>query len=224
MKIERISDNQIRCILTRDDLDARQIKLSEFAYGSEKAKLLFREMMSFAYDQYGFEIDNFPIMIEAVPLSSDAIVLIVTKIAYPDELDSRFANFSDTGEDEGLYLKDYTHSYQSTAKDIIEQTKDSSDDDIYRQYAFNSLDEVIHLSHLINESYFGKNSLYKGEDGKYYLLLYMDSHTPQEFNKICNTITEYAQPVVGRAQSIYHLFEHGKLICKDNALMDLSDL
>jgi len=38
MKIEKINDNQIRCTLTRDDLAQRQLKLSELAYGSEKAK------------------------------------------------------------------------------------------------------------------------------------------------------------------------------------------
>ena len=45
MKIEKVSDNQIRCTLTREDLADRQLKLSELAYGTEKAKSLFREMM-----------------------------------------------------------------------------------------------------------------------------------------------------------------------------------
>ena len=38
MKIEKISDNQIRCTLTRADLAERQLQLSELAYGTEKAK------------------------------------------------------------------------------------------------------------------------------------------------------------------------------------------
>ena len=45
MKIEKINDNQIRCILTREDLEQRQIRLSELAYGSDKAKSLFQDMM-----------------------------------------------------------------------------------------------------------------------------------------------------------------------------------
>ena len=45
MRIEKLNDNQIRCTLTRDDLATRQIKLSELAYGTEKAKELFRDMM-----------------------------------------------------------------------------------------------------------------------------------------------------------------------------------
>ena len=58
MKIEKINDNQIRCTLNSDDLATRQIKLSELAYGSEKAKNLFRDMMIQAQDECGFEADN----------------------------------------------------------------------------------------------------------------------------------------------------------------------
>ena len=45
MKIEKLNDNQIRCTLTRADLAARQLQLSELAYGTEKAKSLFHDMM-----------------------------------------------------------------------------------------------------------------------------------------------------------------------------------
>ena len=40
MKIEKINDHQIRCTLTSDDLANREIKFSELAYGTEKAKTL----------------------------------------------------------------------------------------------------------------------------------------------------------------------------------------
>ena len=84
MKIEKINDNQIRCTLTRDDLATRQIKLSELAYGTEKAKSLFRDMMMQAQAEYGFEADNIPLMIEAIPITPDSIVLIITKVEDPE--------------------------------------------------------------------------------------------------------------------------------------------
>ena len=40
MKIEKLSENQIRCTLNKSDLAARQLKISELAYGSEKARSL----------------------------------------------------------------------------------------------------------------------------------------------------------------------------------------
>ena len=36
MKIEKINENQIRCTLTKEDLDSHQIRISELAYGTEK--------------------------------------------------------------------------------------------------------------------------------------------------------------------------------------------
>ena len=36
MKIEKINENQIRCTLTRADLEDRHLKISELAYGTER--------------------------------------------------------------------------------------------------------------------------------------------------------------------------------------------
>ena len=57
MKIEKINDRQIRCTLTKEDLADRELKLSELAYGSEKAKALFQDMMQVAAQDFGFEAD-----------------------------------------------------------------------------------------------------------------------------------------------------------------------
>lgn len=100
MKIEKISDNQIRCTLNKTDLASREIKISELAYGTEKAKSLFRDMMQQASYEFGFEADDFPLMIEAIPMSSESIVLIITKVDDPEELDTRFSKFAPSFEDE----------------------------------------------------------------------------------------------------------------------------
>ena len=71
MKIEKVNEHQIRCTLTREDLADRELKLSELAYGTEKAKDLFRDMMQQASFEFGFEAEDIPLMIEAIPLNSD---------------------------------------------------------------------------------------------------------------------------------------------------------
>lgn len=105
MKIDKVSDNQIRCTLTKEDLAEREIRISEIAYGSEKARNLFRDVMQQASYEYGFEADNIPLMIEAVPMSSGCVVFIITKVEDPEELDTRFSKFApsiqgDSEEDE----------------------------------------------------------------------------------------------------------------------------
>lgn len=91
MKIEKVNENQIRCTLTREDLASRELKISELAYGTEKAKSLFRDMMQQANFEFGFEAEDIPLMIEAIPLNADCIVLIITKVEDPEELDTRFS-------------------------------------------------------------------------------------------------------------------------------------
>lgn len=119
MKIEKVNDNQIRCTLTREDLMDRQLKLSELAYGSEKAKSFFRDMMQQANYELGFEADDIPLMIEAVPLSQDTILLIITKIDYPEELDTRFSKFSQPDESEYPDLSDGKSPAVVSADDIL---------------------------------------------------------------------------------------------------------
>ena len=102
MKIEKINENQIRCTLTKEDLDSHQIRISELAYGTEKAKRLFRDMMQQASIELGFEADNIPLMIEAIPISNDCLVLVVTKVEDPDELDTRFSRFSKINVDDSF--------------------------------------------------------------------------------------------------------------------------
>ena len=45
MKIEKINENQIRCTLTKEDLDSHQIRISGNAHGAGKAKRFFFLMM-----------------------------------------------------------------------------------------------------------------------------------------------------------------------------------
>ena len=99
MKIEKVNDNQIRCTLTKQDLADRKIDLRELAYGSEKAKGLFHDMIQQANYEFGFEANDIPLMVEAIPLSSETLILLITKVEYPEELDTRFSKFSEPDED-----------------------------------------------------------------------------------------------------------------------------
>ena len=122
MKIEKINENQIRCTLTKQDLTERQIKLSELAYGTEKVKMLFRDMMQQAAYEFGFEAEDIPLMIEAIPLSADTIILVVTKVEYPEELDTRFSKFSDPDSEyleEDMLLADSQNLPPEGADDIL---------------------------------------------------------------------------------------------------------
>ena len=94
MKIEKLNENQIRCTLNKADLADHNIRLTELAYGTDRAKALFRDMMQQASDDVGFEVGDIPLMIEAIPVNPDCLILIVTKVEDPEELDTRFSKFT----------------------------------------------------------------------------------------------------------------------------------
>lgn len=50
-------------------------------------------MIQQAAQEVGFEAEDIPLMVEAIPLSSESIMLIVTKVEDPEELDTRFSKF-----------------------------------------------------------------------------------------------------------------------------------
>ena len=241
MKIEKINENQIRCTLTKEDLEIHQIKLSELAYGTEKAKQLFRDMMQQAHTQFGFEADNIPLMIEAIPVSAESIILIITKVEDPEELDTRFSKFSPyknrgqeqihvDGADNIIDLIQKlcdAKSKNSTPK--VEKGKEEKPStpaaspkaaaekepaiNLVRLYSFSQLEDVVDAAHSLSGFFLGENSLYK--DNRrccYKLVIHQSDYTPEEFNKVCNILSEYGRGEAFTASGEAYLGEHTELL------------
>lgn len=283
MKIEKINENQIRCTLTRADLEARKIRLSELAYGSEKAKDLFRDMMAQAYQDCGFEVNNIPLMIEAVPVSMDQLVLIITKVQDPEEIDTRFSRFSSDDAQRGGSASTYTDAL-SGADDILNLIKkitdgsDSEDGDngaaaadsgsrggssasgrnsdvdggifpalrpaaqagntgasrtsasdavskFTAFYLFRDFETAIRASKALAGREGGGSTIYKNEDdGSYYLLIRKGDTSPEEFNRICNILSEYAMPMDYTSGMDEFFNEHMRILVSKDAVAELAAL
>lgn len=238
MKIEKLNENQIRCTLTHADLAARHLKLSELAYGTEKAKSLFRDMMQQASFDFGFEAENIPLMIEAIPSSADSIVLIITKVEDPEELDTRFSKFTPSGDADPLNLEtleklqgaDEFLNLLNKVKEAAAGTRTSEAEPSapsfsVRLFSFETLDSAIRASRLLAPVYNGANTLYKDNgSGMYILALAPTDHSASEFNKICNMLSEYASPEKAEPSVLAFLEEHCDIIVSADAVQKLSTL
>lgn len=245
MKIEKISDSQVRFILTGEDLAARQIKLSELAYGTEKARELFREMLQQAASQVGFEADNIPLMIEAVPMNGGSIVLIVTKVDNPDELDTRFSSFAPSVSQSGglsgqlpgsfeqllhsvtgtgaALENDSSASGSGVSSEMKEAVKKFRDYALCnRLYSFESMDRVLEAAARIGTSYTGKSTLF-GKTGEYFLLLKMqDVQEVSAMQPVLAIVSEYASMLPVTYAREQYLEEHDRLLIADEALPQLA--
>ena len=264
MKIERINENQIRCTLTSSDLSARNLNLGELAYGTEKAKKLFHEMIQKASNEVGFEADDIPLMVEAIPLSSESIMLIITKIEDPEELDTRFSRFSPGNEDEPLtalanellegadgpltalanellegadgLLSLFTDNGKNTAASPLtgsdapstEKAEPGPKLPAARIFTFGSLDEVCRAARIAAPVCETPNTLYKHpSDGRYYLVVRQTADSTDAFNRLCNLLSEYSEPLkTAAAPNAFEAYyeEHYETIIREHALSTLSTL
>lgn len=245
MKMERISENQIRCTLTPDDLSNRKIKLSELAYGSEKARHLFYDMMQQANIQFGFDSNGSPLMIEAIP-STESLILNITKVSDPEELDTRFSSFSSpskvakkevhiTGADGILNLlkkiKEISESVSEGGNNAAPAGKQSGAErmnaaaaNLAEVFRFANLDDAINASKSVNPDVVCVNSLYKYDEGEYLLVVHSEKAAPESINRIFNVLSEYGSSEHCPEGLESHLREHGCLMIADNALQRLAAL
>ena len=230
MKIEKINENQIRCTLTQSDLAERKLKLSELAYGTEKAKSLFQDMMQQAAFEFGFEAENMPLMIEAIPTSADSIVLIITKVEDPEEFDARFSKFapatgSDANKLEGAdTLRNLFEKVKEkmTAQEPPAAPKKKSP---LRLFSFATMDDVMLAVHFLSNLYSGSNTLYKDHaEDMYILAMTQSDYSDQEYNRICNMLTEYGSLEQASGIALAFLEEHCEALISGNAIETLAAL
>lgn len=254
MKIERINENQIRCTLSNFDLSVRNMNLGELAYGSEKARNLFREMIQRAANEVGFEAEDIPLMVEAIPMANESVMLIITKMEDPEELDTRFSKFSPEEDENDNGWGNLTAEVLEGADGLIniltqsgilkpegekapaapaatangpqgkEETKNLAQ--FTRIYQFSSLDLVCEAARQTGAVFKGNSILYKNpENGVFYLILKKENDSESSFNRVCNTLSEYGTRLKGdAAASGAYYAEHYDVIVKKDALKVLQNL
>ena len=245
MKIEKVNDHQIRCTLTKSDLADRELKISELAYGTEKAKSLFRDMMRQASYEFGFEAEDIPLMIEAIPVNSECIVLIITKVEDPEELDTRFSKFAPSVNEEDDYYPESPTTTRdeildlfkkihddalaaigdTSGKEVVDSTAEESDAPIDATFifTFHSMGDLSRSAHIVADWYDGESSLYKDvASGEYKLVVRIGNSSPQTYNKVCNILSEYGRGQRFSETGWAYFNEHYEAICPANALQSLA--
>ena len=211
MKIERISENQLKLTLTKDDLKERDIKLEDLITPSEKTQKLFRDIMEQALDEEDFiSSENTPLMVEAVPMGTEGIMIIVTKVNNKDG----------KGTGNLLHQAQEMRRWKKKPLDTLEHAEEKNSDILI--YSFPALDDVIHVSLRLEGSFKGESSVYKN-DGKYFLVLMGNTYTAEESSAELELILkEYGQKHISTPLAKYYLLEHGETIIAEKAVVALA--
>jgi len=234
MKIERISENQIKFYLTAGELSQRGMHLHELAYGSPKAQGLFQEIMQRASVEHNFQApQGTPLIIEAVPTSPDSIMVIVTKITSTADMEARFGYPPILGQmhnpppSPSSTPTDASKNYAQYIQDLLRNQggghhshpfapqQNLGENALVSVFAFDNLEDAAMASARCAATYIGPNALYKYE-GKFFLVVDTKEHKLSQNHQ--NALREYGSAASFFDLSQAYLLEHGEAIIQKNAM------
>lgn len=196
MKLERINENQIRCILNHNDNEDKELLDGFMFKNPSNIKKFFHKIVKQAQEKLDFNIGSSPITIESSFRKENEIEFIISKAPIDD------SPLKDSNE-----LND-----KSNRDDIIEADRLSV-------FEFKG---IHHLSY-INKSNINfsdlYNSLYRSSDGNDYYLLVKRNNLPLDvYEQYILYIEEYGLKTYNPTalESFYN--EHYELVYKGNAL------
>ncbi len=236
MKIEKINDRQIRCTISKEELDNRNISIEELVYGKDNAKDLFQVMMEQAKEDFGFEINDKPIVVEAFPDPAETVTFVITRIDVDpdspeaDKIEDAFKDvksFKDLKDNLLDRLKKYDMKLNdfSVEDEVMTPDEEEEGDTLFYVYTFNEIEEIIAISKKVNMDYYGYSSLYKSpEDGKYYLCMVVDKKYTDSMKPVLAIFNECSQRKIANYAKEDFYREHFETIINEKAIDRLAQL
>jgi adapter protein MecA 1/2 len=206
MKIEKVSDNEIKVTISISDLQERNIDLNSLNYNSPAAQELFWDMMEQAEVQYGFNTSDSQLCIEALPDSDDGFIVTITKIDEDGDFESIHKYIKSKFKKNDLKVKRKNRKVYSTL--MI--------------YSFSDFDDLCSLSKKISSMYSGDSSLFKYKD-TYYLVLTRSSLTISNTKLFEVLLGEYGNKITNVSFYEGFLNEYGTKIIEYNAIEVLNN-
>ena len=201
MKIEKLTENKIRVIMSLEDLEKNDLTFEDFASNAINFQTFFVHMLDKAEKELGFITKDCKLLIESFSSSEEILVFTITKFT------------------KDFYL---SNGRRKRVKVKRKQLAFSNSNCIYK---FINFDEFCYFCDSLNSSNviniktsIAKNiSLYLYNDAYYLVLTNINKDNPN--NKIINYyLSEFSNLVSTSNGFSSKLLEHGKLIMKNNAI------
>ena len=204
MRMERINEHQVRCVITTKDLEEHKLTSGDLKYGTKEIRALFNEVIGQAIETCRFNEDRLPVMVEAIPMQGGELLIILSAVDNIEELDPHFAHFQDDiDEDEAG-----TAEAETGFRDDAELTEKA-----VAVFSLSGMGNVMRFCHRIS-GLEAHTELFRGtEPHQFYLIvLRPEGMEKMEFFAFQNSLAEYAEPVQLGNVLYEWLREHGELL------------
>lgn len=217
MKMERISDTQIKFILTKSDLISRHLTLADLTNQNEKTSRLFKEMLDKAVKNFNLKPESNPFMIEAMPIK-EGLMILISKVDSNKSLSSGIDFLPETIK-AGRFRQGPFFDLKEEASPHINR-KDAK----YSIFVFKSMDEASSASKRIEADFEGESSLLKLKDSFYLLLKRRKPQNELKTDNLETALSEYGRKHISNSVSSAYIKEHGEVIIADRAINILSEI
>lgn len=193
MKIEKVDDNKVKITLSFEELEMRNITLSDIEKNNAAAKNLFTSLIEETNLDEDFQFENSQLFIEASADNNNTFILTITKIEdLPD------INKYSIQNPKVLYKID-SHLFE-----------------------FSSLDIILEFCKIAKEEnlFFGKNTLYKYND-KYFILFSETAIKNKKFIKTYVMLSEYCSRYFSYDLFYTTIKEKGLVVIANRAIQKL---
>ncbi|MBR3166468.1 MAG: adaptor protein MecA [Lachnospiraceae bacterium] len=233
MKIRRINDNTISCIISPEDLKEHGIRIDDFFERKKEAVDFIRATVAKAILSENFDLTGEMATMRISVLPDHSLSLLISR-----------EDPSQKGLSEARkYVKDLLESISEKAKEragkkpdfendpiagLLSDTSDSpdpegSENDKARKnafmFSFYSVREAMECCRVFeNMEPFDSSFYYLSEDDVYFLILRRTEKTPDGFERRVLSANEFGELVTSNEQYISFVTEHGICIAKDNAM------
>jgi adapter protein MecA 1/2 len=196
MKIEKVTDDKIKITLTVTDLRNQNIDIADLSLDTPKAHTFFDDILEQAFDAFGFEVNDSPVIIEASPISKDTLVIFISKVDKNSVFDK---------------LRSHAELFESVEEKI--QPKKPTRKKINKEplliYSSENLTNIELACNNLNSLFEGQSMLYKLK-GKYYLVLGKNTLKGVTSAKLESILCETLSKVQSTKVSLAYLEEYGE--------------
>lgn len=203
MKIEKITENQIRIILKQEDFKNKSLDIQNLLLTNPESQSLFLEILDKAKKEVDFDTDGHKLLIEAYFQNDDIFIFTITKY-----IESENTSKTKTKTKQYLTVKKKNHNFNTSCYN----------------YQFNTFEDFcvfcdyIKKNNNINLKGLFKTSILYFYNNTYYLSIDGINTSHESINSFHSSLLEFSTFLTYTINFNYKLKEHGKVIIKNNAI------
>lgn len=230
MEFEKVSRNEIRCIIDESDLEEWNLTLDDLFSNGEKARGFIEDIVKQAQEEYDFVVDSVPLAVQISSLGDDRFSFIISKLSGHEGMEP----------DAGLFGKILREALAKTLGQEImkndrkqEIKKEERKEDKRKEkkklsnvfvLPFEKYDQLIAFCKRLGHVKGVASRLYQDRtESVYYLLMKMKNISKNEFDYIFWLAGEYTQKNKKKHLTSEYISEHYKVLLEKDAVDFLRD-